>query len=410
MFVEYFTMRLLFILFAFLILLFSACEKLLPKAPAPEETLDGPMEGLTTEQSIQFARGDEAFGEVFTPATGLGPIFVMSSCAGCHTGDGKGHPFATLTRFGQSDSTGNNYLMQGGPQLQHRAIPGFTPEVLPSGAPFSRFLPPAVAGIGFLAALSDAQILSYADPNDADGDGISGVPNYITPPPYFVPGPYHIPQNGKYIGRFGRKAAAIDLLIQTVNAYHQDIGITSIFEMVDPINFQVSGQGNDPIPDPEVSNSVINDVVFYLRTLKPPTPRNSSDPDVMAGKNIFTDIKCGKCHIPEWTTPQSDVAALSNKTFYPYTDLLLHDMGPGLDDGYTEGSAKTSEWRTTPLWGLGLSKIAQGGQYFLMHDGRAKSLESAIMLHGGEASDSKNLFQQLNSSDKAKLIKFLESL
>ena len=100
---------------------------------------------------------------------------------------------------------------------------------------------------------------------------------------------------------------------------------------------------------------------------------------------MFSQIQCGDCHTPEWTTPTSDIVALSNKTFFPYTDLLLHDMGPGLDDGVTEGSAETFEWRTPPLWGLGLSPNSQGGSYFLMHDGRASSIEEAILLHGGEA-------------------------
>ena len=151
-------------------------------------------------------------------------------------------------------------------------------------------------------------------------------------------------------------------------------------------------------------------MVFYLQTLKAPIQRNQNDPDVIAGKQIFINIYCGKCHTPELQTGISPIAALSNKTFFPYTDLLLHDMGPGLNDGYTEGTALPAEWRTPPLWGLGLSKNSQGGQYFLMHDGRAKSIEEAILLHGGEAQQSKNSFQQLTATDKAKLIKFLESL
>ena len=131
---------------------------------------------------------------------------------------------------------------------------------------------------------------------------------------------------------------------------------------------------------------------------------------MLQGKAIFNQIECSSCHIPEWTTPVSDIAALSDKTFYPYTDLLLHDMGPGLDDGVTEGSAETYEWRTPPLWGLGLSPNSQGGSYFLLHDGRARSIEEAIVLHGGEAENSKNQFTALSEADKKALIKFLESL
>lgn len=392
------------------IVLFSACEKLLPKAPEENETLDGPIAGLTGEELDRFARGDEAFSEVFHPGNGLGPIFVSTSCASCHAGDGKGHPFTSLVRYGQGDTLGNSWLSFGGPQLQHRAIPGHTPEQLPGSAPRSTFLPPANAGLGLLAALSDAQLLLNSDPLDLDGDGISGRPNYITPPPFFVPGPIHINTNGKYIGRFGRKAAAIDLLMQTVGAYNQDMGITTEFMNTDPLNTQVSNQPGDGIPDPEVQTSTVSDLVFYLRTIKPPTPRNAEDPDIETGKNLFISVKCGKCHIPEWTTPTSDISALSNITFYPYTDLLLHDMGNGLDDGYTEGGAMTREWRTPPLWGLGLSKISQGGEYFLLHDGRARTLLDAILMHGGEAQDSKNLFSLLTDADQKKLIKFLESL
>jgi CxxC motif-containing protein (DUF1111 family) len=125
---------------------------------------------------------------------------------------------------------------------------------------------------------------------------------------------------------------------------------------------------------------------------------------------LFLTIGCAQCHRPEWTTGNSSIQALSNKTFYPYTDLLLHDMGPGLDDGYTEGSAKTSEWKTPPLWGLGLSKFSQGNQYYLLHDGRARSIEEAILLHGGEGQVSRDSYDALADSDKKQLIRFLESL
>ncbi len=138
-----------------------------------------------------------------------------------------------------------------------------------------------------------------------------------------------------------------------------------------------------------------------MQTLKAPVQRNQNDADVQSGKQIFLNTGCANCHTPQLITGFSSIAALSNKTFFPYTDLLLHDMGPGLDDGYTEGSATTAEWRTPPLWGLGLSKNSQGGQYFLLHDGRAKTIEEAIILHGGEASQSKTKFQQLTAADKA---------
>ena len=382
---------------------FIACEELIPESPEENELLDGPTEGLSHGEQLQFLNGDIAFNdEVFSSATGLGPGFVATSCGSCHAGDGKGHPFTTLTRFGQTLPNTLPDLSIGGPQLQNRAIPGFEPEKLPNGVPFMKFTPPAVTGLGFLAALTDQQILQNVDSLDADNDGISGVPNYITPPDYFEQKWFHQPINGKIIGRFGKKAAAIDLLQQTVGAYNQDMGITSTFEPVDPMS-QLS-------TDPEVSDQTIRDVVFYLRTLKAPIQRSEENNQVLQGKAIFNQIECSSCHIPEWTTPVSDIAALSDKTFYPYTDLLLHDMGPGLDDGVTEGSAETYEWRTPPLWGLGLSPNSQGGSYFLMHDGRARSIKEAIVLHGGEAESSKNQFTSLSESDKEALIKFLESL
>lgn len=380
-----------------------ACDKMLPKAPADDEVLDGPLEGLTAQELAQFIRGDVAFNdEIFTAETGLGPVFVASSCGTCHAGDGKGHPFTTLTRFGQTDSTGNQYLHMGGPQLQNRAIYNYKPESIPAGATFSKFTPPANTGLGFVDAVSDADLLALADPNDANGDGISGRPNWISIPSYLTPRPNSITQGGKYIGRFGKKAAAYDLFHQTVNAYNQDMGIVSTYEPYDTYNGQLL--------DPEVSNQTVIDVVAYLKMLKAPIQRNVTDPDVVAGKNIFMQISCGKCHVPELKTGPSPIEALSNKTFFPYSDFLLHYMGPQLDDGYTEGTAATGEWRTPPLWGLGLSKNSQGGQYFLLHDGRARSIEEAITLHGGEAGQSKNAFQQLTQADKAKLIRFLESL
>ncbi|HJS54437.1 MAG TPA: di-heme oxidoredictase family protein, partial [Chitinophagaceae bacterium] len=235
-----------------------------------------------------------------------------------------------------------------------------------------------------------------------NGDGISGRPNWINIPSYCVVRPATIEKNGKYIGRFGKKAAVYDLLQQTVNAYNQDMGVNSTYEHYSTYT------GLDV--DPEIANQTALDVVFYLQTLKAPVQRNKNDADVMAGSNIFLNISCGKCHIPQLQTGPSSIAALSNKTFFPYTDLLLHDMGPGLNDGYTEGTALPAEWRTPALWGLGLSKNSQGGQYFLMHDGRASSIEEAILMHGGEAEQSKNSFQLLTATDKAKLLKFLESL
>jgi CxxC motif-containing protein (DUF1111 family) len=386
---------------AFLFIL--SCSKLEPAAPADNNILDGPVEGLTADQHMRFLRGDVAFNDdIFSKETGLGPLFVAASCGSCHAGDGKGHPFTTLTRFGQTDSSGNKFLHLGGPQLQNRALPGFEPESVPPGARASAFTPPANTGLGFMDAVTDATIMALADPEDADGDGISGVPNWITMKPYVSERGEVVHRGGRYIGRFGKKAGAYDLLQQTASAYNQDMGITSTYEPYDTY----SGLETDP----EVSNQVLQDVVFYLRTLKAPVARRQNDPAVIEGRKIFSAIGCQKCHTPELKTGASDINALAYKTFYPYTDMLMHDMGPGLDDGYTEGSATTAEWRTPALWGLGLSKNSQGGKYFLMHDGRAHSITEAILLHGGEATTTRERYQALTPTEQARLIQFLENL
>ena len=180
------------------------------------------------------------------------------------------------------------------------------------------------------------------------------------------------------------------------------MGINSSFEPIDTYK---------KIPvDPEVSNVVVQDVVFYLKTLKAPIQRNADDADVIAGKQLFISIGCDKCHRSELKTGSSPINVLSNITFHPYTDLLLHDLGPALDDKYTEGSAETYEWKTPALWGLGLSKDSQGGSYYLMHDGRARSINEAINLHGGEALQVRTNYENLTDAERKQLLKFLESL
>ncbi|MDX1913384.1 MAG: di-heme oxidoredictase family protein, partial [Saprospiraceae bacterium] len=205
----------LFLFFLFTIWLLVACQKTFPPLPDDAELLDGPVEGLSEAENRRFLAGDVAFNdEVFTAATGLGPLFVSTSCGSCHAGDGKGHPMNALTRFGQWDDTGNQYLHLGGPQLQHRALPGYSPEQLPPGTPSAKLLPPANTGLGFLELVPDADILAMSDPDDLDGDGISGRPNWIALPAYSTARPDAVSQNGRYIGRFGKKAAVYDLLQQ----------------------------------------------------------------------------------------------------------------------------------------------------------------------------------------------------
>lgn len=386
-----------------------ACSKLEPSAPDPDTVMDGNLEGLTHGQHRIFLQGAEEFDEIYNTNSGLGPIFVSNACASCHAGDNRGHLFTTLTRFGQADTNGNTFLSQGGPQLQHQAMPGFEPEKIPSGAASTRLVAPIVAGLGFLEAVPEQSILNLADPFDMDGDGISGVPCYNELPSWVVPSSNSIPRGGKYLCRFGRKGSTYNLFQQTVQAFNQDIGITTSYMPTNPENpkgglYPVSSQTVD------IEDESVNATVLYLQAIQAPIQRNNGNSNVKKGEAVFAMIGCEKCHKKTLKTGASPLKPLDQKEFNAYTDLLLHDMGPGLDDGYTEGTAETWEWRTPPLWGLGLATQATGGDYFLMHDGRARSIEEAIKLHGGEGVYSNNAYQALTKEEKDALMSFLESL
>lgn len=387
------------------------CDELLTKSPDQDQSFDSPIEGLTNAERAIFARGDAAFGEVFTFQTGLGPIFNQASCERCHVGDGRGHPSVNLKRFGRNLGGGqfNPLFELGGPQLQERSIPGYPAEVIPAQAnTISERGGPLVVGLGLIEAIPDSIILRHSDPNDADGDGISGRPNLIIPSEFLGlgPGPYL----GKYLGRFARKAGAINLLQQSANAYHQDIGITSDYIPVENHNPLAGGRGGDPVPDPEIPAATVDNVVFYLQTLRPPLRRGANDPKVLRGEQLFSTIKCASCHVPVMMTGQHPIAALNNRPAALYSDLLLHDMGPDLADNFIEGEATGTEWRTTPLWGLGIVENVLGGTPFYLHDGRTSDLRVVIELHKGEASGSRENFLQLSGSDQNALLMFLKSL
>ncbi len=408
-----------------LVALLAGCE-LLPSAPPENELLDGPMEDLTTAQRAAFFRGDEEFNRIFSVAEGLGPVFVAHSCATCHPGDGDGHLVFNLTRFGRYVGDAFDPMpTHGGPQIQNRAMPGYDVETVPAEATgITQLTAPSVTGLGLLEAVDDATLLALADPDDADGDGISGRVQLIDSTDFIadivslevlVSGDAAtrgrlIPIDGKFIGRFGKKAVSINLLHQTVSAYSLDMGLTSDAVPQDLFNPAVGGFATDNAPDPEVTSSAVDNVVFYLRTLRPPPRRNADDPDVTAGERLFEEIGCAGCHTPTLRTGRSEIAALNDVTFHPYTDLLLHDMGPQLDDGYTEGRALTSEWRTPPLWGIGLTESFQGGTGFFLHDGRARTLRDAIELHGGEAEASRSAFGALSPEEQERVVRFLKSL
>lgn len=396
--------------------LLVGCDVIWSGLPADNSVLDGPIQGLTQAQLRAFLAGDEEFSQRFVPATGLGPVFVHNSCEGCHTADGKGHPSTNLIRFGvgdPKDAARFDYLLgQGGPQLQQRAIPGYQGETLPEvkGLATSVRSAPIVSGLGLIEFIPEATILAHADPDDKDKDGISGRPNYVKPPSYHEPVIQNTPVDGLLLGRFGRKATAINLLHQTVSAYLNDMGITSDFSPVDLYNPRVGGPSGDGVADPEVSSATVRNVVFYLQTLKAPIRRNPTSPEVQQGEALFAKIGCAKCHVPQMKTGPSPIEALANKEVHLYSDLLLHDMGETLADGFPEGQATGREWRTTPLWGVGIVGDLLGGQGFYLHDGRAKTLDEAIRLHGGEAQTITDAYIALNEADKARLIAFLRSL
>jgi CxxC motif-containing protein (DUF1111 family) len=354
-----------------------------------------------------FVRGDAEFERRFAPSTGLGPIFNNVSCASCHSGDGRGRLSNALQRIGTPAEDMLRRL--GGPQIQDKAIPGADFERLPAGVPVSLRLPPPVFGAGLIDAIADATILSRADPDDLDGDGISGRPNWVTPLEFSPPNARTNPA-GQRIGRFGRKAQTSTLLEQTVEAYHQDMGITSDFrprENNNPLS-SVPADAADRVIDPEISPATVLAVVHYLRTLAPPRPGNDTD-QRREGRALFATVGCASCHVSSMQTGATEIAALSNQPVDLYSDLLLHDMGDALADDRPDGGANGREWRTTPLWGLRLMRQFLDGQALLMHDGRARTVEDAVMLHGGESKKARDAFAALTPSQRRALIDFVES-
>lgn len=391
----------------------AGCDLLAPPPPDPGDLFDAPLPGLTPEERAAFVSGDEAFGRQFSPREGLGPIFNNVSCASCHSGDGRGRPENALTRF----SIGNDLVpVLGGPQLQTKAISGALPESLPEGVQASVRLPPPVFGVGLIEAIPESEILARADPHDADGNGISGRPNFVVPGDFvpldeiggFVP----LDSGGgrPQLGRFSRKAQVSSLLLQVVEAYHQDMGITSDFLSVENRNPLASRatEASDRVADPELATAEIRAVLAYVRTLAPPSPGDMTESRAR-GEGIFTEIGCASCHVPELRTGPSSIAALSHQPVRLYSDLLLHDMGEGLADGRPDGDATGREWRTTPLWGLRIMRGFLNGQAFLLHDGRASSVEEAILLHDGEARGSRDAFVGLAADARAALLDFVES-
>jgi len=259
-----------------------------------------------------------------------------------------------------------------------------------------------MAGTGLLDAVEENTILEWADPDDKDGDGISGKPNYV----------WDVRRKKKAIGKFGWKANEPTAEQQIASAFVNDIGITSDVFPGESLSQKQAELYSNPTGrrTPELEESALENVVFYIRTLAVPARRDWKNREVLKGKEIFNSIGCASCHRPEMTTG-SEVSPvyLAKQTIRPYTDLLLHHMGEGLTDHRPDGEAEENEWRTPPLWGLGLQKTVSK-HTFLLHDGRARNIEEAILWHGGEAEKAANNFKTLKKKDRELILRFLESL
>ena len=409
-----------------------------------------PAPNLSTAALAKHLEGDVEFEAVFVTAPavvnpGLGPIYNNISCINCHSRDGRGRPpgideglVSLLFRLSlpkAEDSVAGKPptpVPGFGTQLNNRAIVEANPEgtvkieyteqtlttadgtrvhlrhpnytltetyqPLPENVEVSPRVAPAVFGLGLLEAIPENAILAYADEADIDGDGISGKPNYV----------WDVVAQRYTLGRFGWKANQPTLLQQVAAAYNDDMGITTSLFFVE--NSAGQSQLTEHGVTPEVSDEILEVVAFYVQTLAVPARRDVDNPQVKLGEQLFAKAQCASCHVPTLRTGVlAGVPSVSNQTIHPYTDLLLHDMGPDLADNRPDFHASGREWRTPPLWGIGLVQRVNGHTNFL-HDGRARDLMEAILWHGGEAEASRQTVKQMSKAERDALIAFLESL
>jgi CxxC motif-containing protein (DUF1111 family) len=260
---------------------------------------------------------------------------------------------------------------------------------------------PAMIGLGLLEALDEATVVALADEDDADGDGISGRPNHV----------WDEKRQQPMLGRFGWKANQPTIEQQTAGAFLGDIGITSpMFPTPNCPPAQTACATATSGGDPEIDQNKIDQVVYYSLLLAVPARRKVKDREVLKGKGLFAEAGCLDCHATKLVTGQlAGFPEVSGQTIHPYTDLLLHDMGEGLADHRPDFLATGTEWRTPPLWGIGLVHVVNGHTFFL-HDGRARDLNEAILWHGGEAERAREAYRTMRRDDRAALLRFLESL
>jgi CxxC motif-containing protein (DUF1111 family) len=359
-----------------------------------------PLPGLSAAERQRFDRGRAIFDSVFTPATGLGPLFNADACAECHedpvsggTGD-EVERHATAFHPEAAGRPCDELVALGGPVFQKRVTPALqaalaidSEPVPPQVTAIAARTTPDIFGFGLLDAVPDSEILAYADPDDRDSDGISGRPNHFF--------------DGR-LGRFGRKALVPALREFNDGAFAAEQGITT---PAVPEEETVGGRpipaGVDPAPDPELSAAATDLLDSFVRLLAPASPARLSG-QARQGRAAFATVGCDRCHVPALHTGDSPIPALRHREVDAYTDLLLHDMGPELAD-ICLGQATPSEFRTEPL--MGVRRMAR-----FLHDGRATTLEQAIDLHAGEAARSRDRFRALPAEERAALVAFLKTL
>jgi CxxC motif-containing protein (DUF1111 family) len=447
---------------------FASHTNCIALAPEPGEELSGgettvfdtspkafgfPAKNLLEEHRAAFFVGHSFFNEnwVVAPGStagrdGLGPLFNARSCSGCHLRDGRSRPpnvgepmISMLMRISVPGAGPHKEPLPDpnyGDQIQGQAIPGVPPEAdvqveyeeragqFADGEKFSLRKPhyslknlgygplskdvmmsprvaPAMIGLGLLEAVPEETLHGFADEQKREGRGICGRPNFV----------WHKSAGKMTFGRYGWKAEQPSVLQQTAGAFVGDIGITSSLipdENYTPAQLLCAKQPSGG--HPEVSDKILHDVVTYSRTLAVPARRNWADPAVVRGKALFVQVNCAACHIPKMQTGNcADLPELSGQTIRPYTDLLLHDLGEDLSDNRPVFEAKGRDWRTAPLWGIGLIAKVNGHTCFL-HDGRAQNLAEAILWHGGEAQTSREKFRTMPKTDREALLAFLQSL
>jgi CxxC motif-containing protein (DUF1111 family) len=411
-----------------------------------------PVPGLDDESRAAFFIGHSFFLRNWVaggpPATraGLGPIFNARSCSACHPNDGRGRPpelgqpiVQVLMRISVPGTGAHHGPLPDpvyGGQIQSQAIPGVHPEAditasyapLPGqfgdGETFSLRSPtysvnnpgygplaatallsprvaPAMAGMGLLEAVPESELRAIVERQAREGNGVRGHPNSV----------WDIAAGKMAIGRFGWKAEQPTVFQQTATAFNEDMGLTT--PLLPQENYTRTEAAvcelKLPSSQPEVSEKILHDVVFYARTLAVPGRRAMTDATVLHGQQLFQQTGCAACHVPTLHTGDSDIPQLAHQTIHPYTDLLLHDMGEGLSDHRPSFDATGNDWRTPPLWGIGLVSTVNNHTFFL-HDGRGRNLTEAILWHGGEAQTAREQFRNLSKSDRDALLGFLNAL